>query len=125
MTNKTLNIKATHFDLNDEVREYVESKINSLDKFIDATEKDQAIFNIEVGKTNTAQHTGEIFRAEINLTVHGNSYRAEATRDNLISAIDQTAHELEHQLVHHKTKRNTLFRRGAKQIKKLLRLSDE
>lgn len=125
MKHKTLNIKATHFDLNDEVRDYVESRIKYLDKFIDATENDQAIFNVEVGKTTTAQHTGEIFRAEMNLTVHGNSYRTEATRDHLFAAIDQATHELEHQLVHHKTKRNTLFKRGAKQIKKLLRLSDE
>ena len=125
MKNKTLNIKATHLDLNDEIRDYVETRINYLDKFIDATEKDQAIFNVEVGKTTTAQHTGEIFRAEMNLTVHGNSYRTESTRDNLITAIDDTTHEMEHQLVHHKNKRNTLFKRGAKQIKKLLRLSDE
>ena len=125
MKNKTLNIKATHLDLNEEIHDYVETRINYLDKFMDATEKDQAIFNVEVGKTTTAQHTGEIFRAEINLTVHGNSYRTESTRDNLITAIDDATHEMEHQLVHHKNKRNTLFRRGAKQIKKLLRLSDE
>lgn len=125
MTNKTLNIKATHFDLNDEVREYVESKINSLDKFIDATEQDTALYNIEVGKTTTAQHTGDIFRAEINLSVHGKAYRTESTKDHLFAAVDEAVHELEHQLVHKKSKRNTLFRRGAKQIKKLLRLSDE
>jgi ribosomal subunit interface protein len=125
MKNKTLNIKATHFDLNDEIRDYVETRINYLDKFIDATDQDQAIFNVEVGKTTAIQHTGEIFRAEMNLTVHGNSYRTESTRDNLITAIDQATHELEHQLVHHKTKRNTLFKRGAKQIKKFLRLGDE
>ena len=125
MTNKTLNIKATHFDLNNEVREYVESKINSLDKFIDATEKDTALYDIEVGKTTTAQHTGDIFRAEITLNVHGKTYRTESTKDHLFTAVDEASHELEHQLVHHKTKRNTLFKRGAKQIKKLLRLSDE
>jgi putative sigma-54 modulation protein len=125
MKNKTLNIKATLFDLTDEVRDYVESRIDYLDKFMDATDQDLAIFDIEVGKTTAAQQTGEIFRAEMNLTVHGNSYRTEATRDNLITAIDQATHELERQLVHHKTKRNTLFKRGAKQIKKLLRLSDE
>lgn len=125
MKNKTLNIKATLLDLNDEIRDYVENRVNYLDKFMDATEQDQAIFNVEVGKTTAAQHTGEIFRAEINLNVHGNSYRTESVRDNIITAIDEATHEMEHQLVHHKTKRNTLFRRGAKQIKKLLRLSDE
>lgn len=121
MTNKTLNIKATHFDLNDEVREYVESKINSLDKFIDATEKDLAIYNIEVGKTTTSQHTGEIFRAEINLSVHGKSYRSESTKDHLFTAIDEATHEMEHQLGRHKNKRKSLFRRGANKIKNMLK----
>lgn len=121
MTNKTLNIKATHFDLNNEVREYIESKIDSLDKFIDATEKDLAIYNVEVGKTTTAQHTGNIFRAEINLSVHGKMYRTESIKDHLFSAIDEAIHELEHQLLHYKNKRNTLFRRGANKIKNILK----
>jgi putative sigma-54 modulation protein len=121
MTNKTLNIKATHLDSNDEIRNYVESRINSLDKFIDATEKDTAIYNVEVGKTTTAQHTGDIFRAEINLSVHGKSYRSESTKDHLFAAMDVATQELENQLLHHKSKRNTMFRRGAQQIKNLLR----
>ena len=125
MKNKTLNIKATHLDLNNEIRDYVETRINSLDKFIDATEKDTAVFNVEVGRTTTAQHTGDIFRTEINLNVHGNTYRTESTKDHLFTAVDEAARELEHQLIHHKSKRNTLFRRGAKQIKKLLKWGDQ
>ena len=121
MKNKTLNIKATHFDLNNEVREYVESKIDSLDKFIDATEKDIALYDVEVGKTTTGQNTGDIFRAEINLSVHGKMYRTESTKDHLFAALDEATNEMENQLSHQKSKRNTLFRRGANKIKNMLR----
>ena len=121
MKNQTLNIKATNLDLSNEIRTYVESKISSLDKFIDATEKDTAIFNVEIGKTTTAQHTGNIFRAEINLFAHGKTYRTESTNDHIHTAMDTATHEMEHQLVHKKNKRNTLFRRGANKIKKMLR----
>jgi len=121
MTNKTLNIKATHIDLTDEIKNYVESKTDTLMKFIDATEQDVAKFNVEVGKTNTAQHTGNIFRAEINLNAHGQTYRTESTTDHIHSALDEATHEMEHQLVHHKNKRNTLFKRGAQKIKNMLK----
>ena len=121
MKNKILNIKATHLDLSDEIRNYVESRIDSLDKFIDVTENDTTIFNVEVGKTTTAQNTGDIFRAEINLSAHGKTYRSEATKDHLFAAMDVATQELENQLLHHKTKRNTMFRRGAQKIKNILR----
>lgn len=121
MKNKTLNIKATHLELNEEIRSYVESRINSLDKFIYATEQDLAVFNVEVGKTTTAQHTGDIFRAEINLSVHGKTYRAEATKDHLYSAMDQATNEMIHQVGRNKDKQATLLRRGANKIKNMLK----
>jgi ribosomal subunit interface protein len=124
MINKTLNIKATHIDLTDEIKNYVESKTNTLMKFIDATEQDVAKFNVEVGKTNTAQHTGNIFRAEINLNAHGQTYRTESTTDHIHSAIDEATHEMEREVKKHKDKRKTLFRRGAEKIKNILRGSN-
>lgn len=118
---KAINIKATNMELNNEIRDYVDSRIKSLDKFIDATENDTAIFDVEVGKTTTAQHTGNIFRAEINLKVHGNFYRAEETTDHLFASIDKATSEIERQLRKGKKKRIDLIRRGAEKIKNILK----
>lgn len=116
-----INIKATNIELSDQIKSYVDSRINSLGKFIDATEEDEALFEVEVGKTTTNQQTGKIFRTEINLTVHGQFYRAESTEKDIHTATDSASAEIERQIRRGKKKRIDLFRRGALKIKKILR----
>lgn len=121
MKNKTLNIKATNLELTNEIRSHVESRINSLDKFIDANQNDLAIFDVEVGKITTAQHSGKIFRAEINLSLGGNLYRAEEITEHINESIDVATHELERQIRKQKNKKHSLFKKGAEKIKNILK----
>lgn len=118
---KIIKIKGTNIDLTDQIKSYINSQINSLDKFIDATEEDEALFEIEVSKTTTNQNTGKIFRTEINLTIHGQLYRAESTEKELNTSTDVASAEIERQLRRGKNKRIDLFRRGAKKIKNILK----
>jgi ribosomal subunit interface protein len=117
----TINIKATNVELNNQIKSHVHSRISSLEKFIDATEEDEALFEVEVGKTTTNQRSGKIFRTEINLTVSGQFYRSEAKEKDLNTSTDAASTEIERQLRRSKEKKIDLFRRGTRKIKNILR----
>lgn len=116
-----IKFKATNIELTEQIKSHVTFRIHSLDKFIDATEEDEALFEIEVGKTMTDQNTGKIFRTEINLTVHGQLYRAESTEEDLNTSTDVATAEINRQLRRSKKKRLDLLRRGGRAIKNMLR----
>lgn len=70
-------------------------------------------------------NSGDIFKAEINLTQPGSKQvYAVAEKSDLYTAIDVVRDEAEHAIVSKKTKDSTLFRKGAAQIKSLLKRVD-
>ena len=78
---------------------------------------------VEVGRTTYHHKSGDIFRAEINLSINGKMFRAESERDDLFTAIDEVRDSLEQEIKKFKTKKETIFIRGARSIKKKFGLS--
>ena len=117
-----ININATNMELTPAIRAYVENKIGNLEKFV-SSHGDNAQVQVEVGKTTQHHQKGDVFRAEINISLSGNSYqfRAESETDNLYAAIDLAKDELERELIRFKGKRETIYRRGAKTLKSLIK----
>jgi len=118
---ETTKIKATNTTLTTAITDYVNAKLSKsvLEKFAGQSE----IFSVEVdiGKT-TGHHThGEIFRAEINVSVKGKVLRAVSDKEDLYSAIDDVRDEIIEVLRDTKTKKDTLWKRGARRIKNMLR----
>jgi len=114
------NLKLIGVASTPDIRAYVEKRINSLDKFID--KNDRSVFaDVEIGQTTRHHHSGPIFRAEINLHLAGRKLRAVAVGEDLYAAIDEMKDETHRELVSHKDKRVSLVRRGARQIKDLIR----
>ncbi len=111
-----IKTKATEFELTQETKNYVDKKIESLEKFI--TNLDEAICEIELA---LRKHHGEMYYAEINIMANGRMLRATAEEKTLYAAIDKAKDELKRELRKSKDKNETLFRRGGKSIKKLFR----
>lgn len=117
--NMKINTKATGISITPSIAEYIEKKVNMLDKFFRDTE--DILVNIEVGKTSKHHKSGEIFRAEIQIIANGQSYYAEAETEDLYASIDEVKDEVVHELTSRKKKTIRLFRRGGTQIKNLLK----
>lgn len=117
-----INIKATNMDLTDAIRDYAEKRVESLRKFL-SDGGDNVQVQIEVGKTTNHHKSGDIFRAEINLSLAGNAtqFRAEAETADLYAAIDMARDELEVELKRYKGKKEALYKRGAKTLKSLMK----
>ena len=118
-----MNIKTTNFVLDSKTREYLNKKVDSLSKFINPND-DSINLDIELGKTTEHHQKGDIYRAEFNLSVGGEFYRTEENSEDILSSIDLAIEELSKQLRRYKTKKETLFKRGAGKIKEMIHRFD-
>lgn len=113
-------VKATGLELTPAIKGYVEEKVGQLERLVD-TSTGGVRAEVEVGKTTDHHRHGDVFKSEINLYVSGAVYRAVTTTSDLYAAIDEMKDEVARQIVSKKNKNQTLFRRGARRLKNILR----
>ncbi len=97
-----INIKATKVELTPKVREYVQKKMDMIDKYlggITATNCD-----VEIAMAIGSQQKGEIYRCEANLEVPGELLRVEKTEKELYKAIDKVKDHLARAVKRYKEK---------------------
>lgn len=115
-----INIKATGIELTPAISDYVSKKIFSIEKY---TEKsaDALVAQVEVGKSTKHHKSGAVFRAEVHIIGGGLDLYAVSEKEDLYAAIDTVKDEIAHNMVHTKTKRETMVRRGARAIKNIIK----
>lgn len=116
-------IKAKDLQLSEAIEDYVAKKLESLKKFITDFNEELVTAEVELSRTTRHHQSGDIFRAEINLTVNGKLFRVESEKDDLYAAIDEVRDDLEREIKKFKTKKETVFIRGARSFKKSFRIS--
>ena len=116
-------IKATNIKLSPSINQYIEEKIGGLEKFLKKFNPELIEARVEVGKITRGQRQGDIFRAEVNLSIDGRLIRVEKTEESLMAAIDLAKDELHRKIRRYKDKRLTMSIRGARSWKKFWRLS--
>lgn len=115
-----VQIKATNINLTDSINSYLHKRLQALDKLIDP--KDTSVFcAVEVERTTRRHKAGEIYRSEINLHIAGHDFRAEARKEKLYDAIDETKNQMAKELSRHKDKQQKNIRKGGAAIKNVLR----
>lgn len=114
-----INIQGTNIELTESIKDYVNKKVVILDKFIDKLE--DVLLEIEIGKTTNHHKQGDIFKAEINISFSGKKFYATSIKEDLYGAIDDVKEQIEYQLIQSKERGETLFRRGARSIKKMMK----
>ena len=85
-----ITIKATNLELTPAIQEYAEKKVGTLEKFFRAN-SETILAAIELGVTTNHHKSGDIFRAELNLSDSASSeqFYAEAEKDDMYAAIDE------------------------------------
>lgn len=128
-------IKTTNLKLNGELRNYIQEKIGSLEKFARifqdenyydgffAKGKPRVEVWIEIGRTTFHHQKGDIFRAEAQMHLPGKSLRAESEAEDLKLAITEIKDELQRELKKYKGKAESVTKRKARFFKKLLHFS--
>ncbi|MBI1974708.1 MAG: ribosome-associated translation inhibitor RaiA [Candidatus Zambryskibacteria bacterium] len=112
-----INIKATGIALTPAIFGYANKKISSLEKYLAG----EAVAQVEVGKSTKHHKSGNVFRAEVHLVGGGLDLYAVSEKADLYAAIDVVKDEITHALTQNKTKKETLYRRGAATIKNMMK----
>jgi putative sigma-54 modulation protein len=97
-----LDIRAVHFDLNDEIRDYAAEKIGKLDKFY----KNIIMAEIKLMGNSGVEAVEDKFEATVRLSVPGKDVYAEEKGRDIHEAIDLVERELQRQLKKIKDKQN-------------------
>jgi len=126
-------IKTTNLKLNQALKNFIEEKVNSLEKFSEIFQ--QKYFNgffgkgkprveawVEIGKTTLHHQKGPFFRAECQMKFPGRSLRATALSRDLRLAVTEVKDELQRQLKQYKNKLTAKTFRRQRRFKKSLRL---
>ena len=117
-----IHIKATGIELTDAIRKYVEKRIRAIEGKLKEGSVN-ALAEVEVGKISKHHQSGDIFRAEIMLSLGSEHFRAVSEKTDLYAAIDDVREKMEREITHKKEKRLTLRKKGGTAVKKLLRKS--
>jgi len=114
-----IQFKATNTEMNEELQDFTEKKLSSLEKFINDEETDLKCA-VEFEKI-TAQQSGEVYRVEVNFFKEGTLFRAESTKDGFEKAVDEVRDELDKEMRRAHKKQATMVKRGGRAIKDMLR----
>ena len=113
-----INIKATNIELTQAIREYVEKKVNSLDKFL---HNESTNVHVEVAKTTNHHKNGDVFHTEIDIRSGARKFFARSEGSDLYTSIDEAKEMITRELTQNSDKKRTLFKRGAISVKKMLK----
>jgi len=130
-------IKTTNLKLNRELSQYVEEKINSLEKFVKVLYNEKYYDHffskgkprveawVEIGKTTLHHKKGPFFWAECQMRFPKRSLRSTAQSKDLRLAITEVKDELQQQLKQHRNKLTAQTKRRVRVLKKELKLSPQ
>src|SRR3990167_5134905 len=116
----SFNIKATNIELTPELHTFLERRFSSLSGVLDFTDSTLKV-QIEVGRTTRHHDKGDVFRAEFNVRSRRGSFRAEAERSDIHTAISDARDELEMGLGRAKGRYISFVRRSRRAVKDMLR----
>jgi ribosomal subunit interface protein len=115
------NIKTLEIFLTPAITDYVDKRIDHLDKFVSPDMQETAMCYAEVGKSSKHHKNGDIFVAEFTIHIGGKSFRAKKEEYDLYAAIDKAVEEMAEELRTFKDKRVGMLKRGGAKIKSLLK----
>lgn len=104
--------------LNEEVRAYVQEKIQKLEKLVDMSDTTMLM---EVELEALPKKRDENFRVEMNFSSNGKVLRMEARGETLHASIDEAVEEGARRLRHLKGKHTDVMRRAGAQVKDFFR----
>lgn len=94
------------------LRTYIEKKLGALAKFLKNLEAEgETEMKVEIGRTTRHHRHGEVFMAEVNLTLPGKMLRAVEYASDARTAVDAVRDKMRLEIERHKAKATTRSRR--------------
>jgi putative sigma-54 modulation protein len=105
-----INIKATKMKLTPAIRDYVQKKMDMLEKYLGNFKVLHC--EVEIGMAVGSHQSGDIYRAEINLELPGELLRVEKEEEDLYKAIDKVKDHMSRSIKKYKEKKMDKKKKG-------------
>lgn len=98
-----ITIKATGLELTPPIKEFIEEKVGSVQKFLQRfDDNNQVLAEVEIGRPSTHHSKGEVYFAEININLPGNILRAKTENSDIRAAINDAKEVLKREIDRYK-----------------------
>src|SRR3989344_388842 len=107
-----INLQGKNIELTEAIKDYVLKKVTNLEKLLSGIEakEGRVMVNFEVSKSTNHHKSGDIFHADCLIKIDGKEFYFSADKDSLY-----------HEINKNKDRRQTLLKRGAASVKKMLK----
>ena len=116
-----ISFKHSNTEVNYKLQDLITVKLATLERYIYGKGDNRC----EVEFSKIAPHqNGDIYRVEVNLTSDGVLYRATEVASTSEAAIDAVRSDLDSEIKKARTRKLSLWRKGARKIKDMMRFSN-
>jgi len=110
-------------ELPDTAHDYVVKRITNLEKLLSRIEEEQrkVMVNFEISRSTNHHKSGDVFHADCLINIDGQKFYTSADKNDLYAAVDEVKDNLFQEINKNKDRAQTLFQRGARSIKKMMK----
>ena len=118
-----INFQAKNIEITDAIRDYAEKRVTNLGKLLSEIEERDGEVSVlfSVSKTTHHHKGGEVFHADCGVHIKGRKFYSSVNKQDLYEAIDEVKENLFREISKDKDNRQTLFKRGATSVKKMMK----
>lgn len=118
-----INLQSKNMELTEAIKDHALKRVTNLEKLLSGIEKKggEVIISLEVRKDTKHSKGEDIFHADCLINVGGKEFYSSADEEDLYMAIDTVKENLFREINKNKDRRQTLFKRGAISVKKMLK----
>ena len=118
-----INLQGKNIELTQAIKDYISKRVTNLEKLLSRIEQGQGkvMVNFEVSKSTNHHKSGEIFHADCLIKIDGKEFYGSSDKEDLYQAVDAVKDSLYNEINKNKDRSQTLFKRGASSVKKMLK----
>lgn len=118
-----INLQGKNFELTDAIKDYVLKRVTDLEKLLSSLEENgkEVNINFEVGKSTMHHRAGEVYHTDCLINIDGEKFYVSSDKEDIYQAIDETKEIIFREIRKSKDRKQTLYKRGAASVKKMLK----
>ncbi len=117
-----INLQGKNIELTGAIKDYVLKKVTNLEKLLSTLEGEgEVLVNFELGKNTNHHKSGAVFHSDCLININGKEFYSSSDKEDLYQAIDEIRENLYEEIRRYKERSNTMFVRGARSVKKMLK----